>query len=118
MERRRSHLVWEVRTDFGTVCAGRTAILRKSDRISQVSGHSGVDPPPIGRSQSARPVAVHDTRDRTTLDPLTSVRFTGYGTLQSARHLPFFRSAFSVDCGLFCFVLFLISGTLPRPTLP
>jgi len=37
MERRRSHLVWEVRTDFGTVRAGRTAILRKSDRFSQGS---------------------------------------------------------------------------------
>ena len=38
-------LVWEVRTDFGTVCAGRTAILRKSDRFSQGSTHPGVDHP-------------------------------------------------------------------------
>ena len=45
MERRRSHLVWEARTDFGTVCAGRTAALGKSDRISEVSTHPGVDPP-------------------------------------------------------------------------
>ena len=38
-------LVWEVRTDFGTVCAGRTAALGKSDRISEVSTHPGVDHP-------------------------------------------------------------------------
>ena len=38
-------LVWEVRTDFGTVRAGRTAILGKSDRFSQGSGHPRVDPP-------------------------------------------------------------------------
>ena len=40
-------LVWEVRTDFGTVCAGRTAALGKSDRISEVSTHPGVDPPAL-----------------------------------------------------------------------
>ena len=43
-------LVWEVRTDFGTVRAGRTAILRKSDRFSQGSTHPGVDPPNIRMS--------------------------------------------------------------------
>ena len=45
MERYGSHLVWEVRTDFGTVCAGRTAILTQSDRKRQGSAHPGVDPP-------------------------------------------------------------------------
>ena len=53
MERRRSHLVWEVRTDFGTVRAGRTAILRKSDRFSQGSTHPRVDPPEIGFNKIA-----------------------------------------------------------------
>ena len=38
-------LVWEAWTDFGTVCAGRTAALRKSDRFSQGLGHPRVDPP-------------------------------------------------------------------------
>ena len=38
-------LVWEVRTDFGTVCAGRTAILTQSDRKRQGLGHPRVDPP-------------------------------------------------------------------------
>ena len=52
MERRRSHLVWEVRTDFGTVCAGRTAALGKSDRISEVSTHPRVDPPGGGSGGS------------------------------------------------------------------
>ena len=37
-------LVWEARTDFGTVGAGRRAILRKSDKVSQGSGHPQLDP--------------------------------------------------------------------------
>ena len=45
MERCRSHLVWEVRTDFGIVGVYPRAILRKSDKFSQVSTHPGVDPP-------------------------------------------------------------------------
>ena len=47
-ERDRSHLVWEAlreaRTDLGTVGAGRTAILRKSDKICQGLGHPRLDP--------------------------------------------------------------------------
>ena len=37
-------LVWEAWTDFGSVGAGRRAVLGKSDKISQVSGHRRLDP--------------------------------------------------------------------------
>ena len=37
-------LVWEAWTDFGGVGAYRTAILRKSDKISQGLGHPRLDP--------------------------------------------------------------------------
>ena len=45
MERYGSHLVWEARTDFGTVCAGRTAILTQNDNFRQGPSHLRVDPP-------------------------------------------------------------------------
>ena len=35
-------LVWEAWTDFGSVGAGRRAVLGKSDKISQVSGRNQV----------------------------------------------------------------------------
>ena len=44
MERYRSHLVWEVWTDFGSVGAGRRAVLRKSDNFSQELAQPRVDP--------------------------------------------------------------------------
>ena len=37
-------LVWEARTDFGSVGAGRRADVRKSDRKPHTSGHPRVDP--------------------------------------------------------------------------
>ena len=43
-ERDRSHLVWEARTDFGTVGAGRTAIVTQNDRNRHTPGHPRVDP--------------------------------------------------------------------------
>ena len=41
-------LVWEAWTDFGSVGAGRRAILRKSDKISQGLTHPRLDPNQTG----------------------------------------------------------------------
>ena len=37
-------LVWVAWTDFGSVGEGRRAVLGKSDKSSQGSGHPGLDP--------------------------------------------------------------------------
>ena len=44
IERCRSHLVWEAWTDFGSVGAGRRAILTQIDNFRQGLGHLRVDP--------------------------------------------------------------------------
>ena len=44
MERYRSHLVWEAWTDFGSVGAGRIAVLTQIDNFRQGTAHPRLDP--------------------------------------------------------------------------
>jgi len=44
IERRSCGMVWVAWTEFGGVGEGRRAVLGKSDKSSQGSGHPGLDP--------------------------------------------------------------------------
>ena len=56
--RARSRVAW---TEFGSVGVGRRAVLGKSDKSSQGSGHPGLDPAPQTTADAIHGFVTHGT---------------------------------------------------------